>query len=172
MGIAETILQEWKKQDPFLSDIQGYERYFEKRFPVLHREAERKAKRQIRLSAEALAGPLVVYPGGWYDSLPKWILYEVQLQRLLQLMRGEEGEATDVECVAYLYTASFVVPFDHDWTEIYVHLVKKVMSGRGKNVDIIDQVVDEVKLYNNLNNDQMMMLRDLKREIWNKVHKH
>ena len=60
MGVVETILHEWKKRDPFLSDIQGYGRYFEKRFPVLQRQEEQHRAlgwfKRLKLLDDRLSG--------------------------------------------------------------------------------------------------------------------
>ena len=41
------------------------------------------------------------------------------MQRLVQLMKGEEGIATDAEALAYISNASLAVPLDSTEVEIY-----------------------------------------------------
>jgi hypothetical protein len=79
---------------------------------------------------EVFTAPLIVYPGGWEDTLPDWIKSEVTLQRLIRLMKGDDGLATDVEALAYMYPRTLEAPLDHDWTQIYMYLATKVMGSR------------------------------------------
>jgi len=135
MSLTESIVSDWKRRDPFLLDVDGFlkgwRRYYEEAERRLKR-AERELKRQVKRLAWSLTKPIVVYPGGWHDTIPEWMKAEVTLQRLVQNMKGEEGVATDIEALIYLYTASFVAPFPESWTNIYVYLTKKCTEARGK----------------------------------------
>ena len=49
--------------------------------------------------------PIVVFPGGWGDSLPDWLKGAVTLERLemnMKALKGEEMTGTDAEACAYL----------------------------------------------------------------------
>ena len=73
--------------------------------------------------------PIIVFPGGWGDSLPDWIKTSITLERLemnMRALKGEEMTGTDAEACAYLYTASLTQPMDHDWTQIYLYIATKV----------------------------------------------
>jgi phosphoglycerate-specific signal transduction histidine kinase len=73
--------------------------------------------------------PILVFPGGWGDSLPEWIKPAITMERLMENMKalkGEEMTGTDAEACAYLYTASLTQPMDHDWTQIYLYIATKV----------------------------------------------
>jgi len=107
----------------------------------------------------ALMDPIIVMPGGWGDSLPDWIKGAIQIERLAQLMKGEET-ATDAEACAYLYTASLTNPIDRDWVQVYLYIAGKVVS---RNKDT--QIPDDIKV-DSLNDYQMGLLRDLKQWIW------
>jgi len=53
--------------------------------------------------------PILVFPGGWGDTLPEWLKNAITLERLAMNMRtlkGEEMTGTDAEACAYLYTAA------------------------------------------------------------------
>lgn len=115
--------------------------------------------KQIDNLVGALMDPIIVMPGGWGDSLPDWIKGAIQLERLAQLMKGEET-ATDAEACAYLYTASLTNPIDRDWTQVYLHIAGKVVS-RNK----VAAIPDDIKV-DSLDDYQMGLLRDLKRWIW------
>ena len=118
--------------------------------------------RQIDSLVGALTDPIVAYPGGWADTIPQALKDDIMAQRLAQLMRKEEGLATDVEVCAYLMTASLCFPFDHDWTEIYLYVTTKYKG---------DLVPEDIRK-DTLNSDQMRDLECIKRSIWNTRIKH
>lgn len=73
--------------------------------------------------------PILVFPGGWGDTLPDWLKGAVTLERLIENMKALKGEpmtGTDAEACAYLYTVSLTQPMDRDWTEIYLYIAGKV----------------------------------------------
>jgi len=75
--------------------------------------------------------PILVFPGGWGDTLPDWLKETITLERLVMNMRalkGEEMTGTDAEACAYLYTVSLTQPMDSDWSEIYLYVAGKTYS--------------------------------------------
>jgi len=53
--------------------------------------------------------PILVFPGGWGDTLPEWLKSAITLERLemnTRALKGEEMTGTDAEACAYLYTAA------------------------------------------------------------------
>jgi len=48
----------------------------------------------------ALTDPIIVYDQSWGETLPEWLKGEIKMQRLAQLMKDEEGLATDAEDMA------------------------------------------------------------------------
>ena len=75
-----------------------------------------------------LTDPIIVYPGGWGDSLPEWLKNAITLERLTESMKatkGEQSTGTDAEACAYLNTASLTVPMDYDWSQIYLYVAGK-----------------------------------------------
>ncbi|TET41622.1 MAG: hypothetical protein E3J60_04110, partial [Dehalococcoidia bacterium] len=51
----------------------------------------------------ALSDPIIVFPGGWGDSLPEWLKSTITLERLAMNMRalkGAEMTSTDAEACA------------------------------------------------------------------------
>jgi len=73
--------------------------------------------------------PIIVFPGGWGDTLPDWLKSTITLERLVENMKALKGElptGTDAEACAYLNTASLTQPMDHDWTKIYLYIATKV----------------------------------------------
>jgi len=118
---------------------------------------------QIDELVGALTDPIIVWPGGWGDTLPDWIKYQITLERLIQEMKVSKGEkptGTDAEACAYLYVRSLEAPMDRDWTEIYLYIAGKV-TARGKNA----QIPDDIKV-ESLTNDQMRDLQELKDWIY------
>jgi hypothetical protein len=73
--------------------------------------------------------PIIVFPGGWGDTLPEWLKGAVTMERLIENMkalRDEPMTGTDAEACAYLYTAGLTTPMDSDWTQIYLYVAGKV----------------------------------------------
>ena len=101
--------------------------------------------------------PILVFPGGWGDTLPEWLKENITLERLvmnMKALKGEEMTGTDAEACAYLYTVSLTQPMDSDWTQIYLYIAGKVYSGWKKNEMPADIRVESLR------DDQ---LRDLNR---------
>ncbi len=119
--------------------------------------------KQIDELVGALMDPIIVWPGGWEDTLPDWIKSEITLERLAQNMKALKGEkptTTDAEVCAYLYTRSLEAPMDSDWTQIYLYVAGKV-AARGKNA----QIPDDIRV-DSLNAEQMRELQELKDWIY------
>ena len=95
----------------------------------------------------ALTDPVIVYPGGWGETLPDWLKSAITLERLVMNMRdtrGEQPTGTDAEACAYLYTASFVAPLDDDWVQIYLYVSGKTCSHCGGREIPPDIAVDSL----------------------------
>jgi len=78
-----------------------------------------------------LTDPIIVYPGGWGDSLPEWLKNAITLERLTEKMKttkGEQPTGTDAEACAYLNTASLTAPMDNDWSQIYLYVAGKTYT--------------------------------------------
>lgn len=113
--------------------------------------------------------PIIVYPGGWGDTLPDWLREAITLERLVANMKGRRGEemtGTDAEACAYLYTASLTTPMDHDWSQIYLYIAGKVYEKhhtKESGVTMPDDIrVDE------LNRNQTDDLNRLKEWIYHR----
>ena len=67
--------------------------------------------------AGVFTDPILVFPGGWGETLPEWLKGAITMERMIDNMKalkGEEMTGTDAEACAYLYTASLTAPMDHD----------------------------------------------------------
>jgi len=109
--------------------------------------------------------PILVFPGGWGDTLPDWLKNAITLERLAMNVKGSKGEemtGTDAEACAYLYTAGLTQPMDHDWGQIYLYIATQTYRKWGKNEMPSDIAVDR------LNDEQMRDLRRLKDWLYQK----
>ena len=109
--------------------------------------------------------PIIVFPGGWGDTLPEWLKNAITLERLgmnMRALKGEEMTGTDAEACAYLYTASLTQPMDHDWTQIYLYIATKTYRQWGKNEMPGDIAVDSLR------DDQVSDLNRLKAWLYKK----
>jgi len=112
---------------------------------------EQQVVNQIAEMVGCLSDPIVVYPGGWGDTLPPWLKEAIPIERLIENIRAlKEGEpsGTDAEACAYLYTACLNFPFDQDWTQIYLYITNQVMSRHREGVEVpqdikVDKLTDQ-----------------------------
>lgn len=107
--------------------------------------------------------PIIVFPGGWGDTLPGWIKEAITMERLLVnigVLKGEAMTGTDAEACAYLYTVCLTQPVDHDWADIYIYIAGKVYA-QWKNAEVPEDI--QVK---SLRKDQLQDLNRLKEWIY------
>ena len=110
-----------------------------------------------------LTDPIIVYPGGWGDSLPEWLKNAIVLERLTENMKstkGEQPKGTDAEACAYLSTASLTAPMDNDWSQIYLYVAGKAYSRWHKS-----EMPDDIRV-DLLNNEQMADLNRLREWLY------
>jgi len=117
---------------------------------------ENRIDKQIGDLVGALTDPIVVFDPGWADVLPDWLKGEIKMQRLAQLIKGEEGIATDAEALAYVSNASLCQPLGSDWVEIYQYLLTRVIG---------DKVPAEMRM-ERLDDYRMHLLNELKEWLW------
>jgi len=90
---------------------------------------EKQLEKDISDIVGVFTDPILVFPGGWGDTLPEWLKETITLERLVMNMRALKGEeiiGTDAEACVYLYTVSLTQPMDSDWSEIYLYIAGKV----------------------------------------------
>jgi hypothetical protein len=100
--------------------------------------------------AGVFSDPIIVFPGGWGDTLPEWLKGAITLERLemnMRALKGKEMTGTDAEACAYLYTASLTVPMDQDWSQIYLYVATRVYKRWGKGEMPSDIAVDSISDY-------------------------
>jgi hypothetical protein len=124
---------------------------------------EKELEKGISEIVGVFTDPILVFPGGWGDTLPDWIKEAVTMERLvmnMKALKGEEMTGTDAEACAYLYTACLTQPPDHDWAQIYLYVAGKVCRQHRK------AEVPEDILVESLNDDQARDLARLKAWIY------
>jgi hypothetical protein len=110
-----------------------------------------------------LTDPIIVYPGGWGDSLPEWLKNAITLERLTENMKttkGEQPTGTDAEACAYLNTASLTMPMDYDWSRIYLYVAGKTYVRWRKS-----KMPDDIRV-ESLNSQQTADLNRLKEWLY------
>jgi len=109
--------------------------------------------------------PILVFPGGWGDTLPEWLKNAITLERLemnMMALKGEEMTGTDAEACAYLYTASLTQPMGHDWAQIYLYIAGKTYT-QWKKTEMPEDIRVE-----SLDDGQMRDLNRLKAWLYQK----
>jgi len=126
-------------------------------------------EKQIEKGISEIVGvfidPIIVFPGGWGDTLPEWLKQAITLERLamnMKALKGEEMTSTDAEACAYLYTAALTQPMDHDWGQIYLYIATRTYHRWGKGEIPNDIAVDSISDY------QMVELNRLKEWLYRK----
>jgi hypothetical protein len=109
--------------------------------------------------------PIIVFPGGWGDTLPEWLKNAITLERLemnMRVLKGEEMTGTDAEACAYLFTAALTQPMDHDWGQIYLYIATQTYRRWKKGEMPSDIAVDSIT------DEQMRELKRLKKWLYTK----
>ena len=124
---------------------------------------EKQVEKGISDLVGVFTDPIIVFPGGWGDSLPEWLKNAITLERLemnMRALKGEEMAGTDAEACAYLMTVSLTQPMDSDWTQIYLYVATQTYRRWGKNEMPGDIAVEQ------LDDGQMRDLRRLKEWLY------
>ena len=86
---------------------------------------EKQLEKGISDLAGVFTDPIIVFPGGWGDTLPDWLKQAITMERLvmnMKALKGHEMTGTDAEACAYLYTACLEHPVNRDWGDIYLYV--------------------------------------------------
>jgi hypothetical protein len=97
-----------------------------------------------------LTDPIVVFPGGWGDTIPEWLKTAITLERMMgdmKALKGKEPSGTDAEACAYLMTVSLTQPMDSDWTQIYLYVASQTYKRWEKGEMPADIVVESISDY-------------------------
>ncbi len=111
---------------------------------------ERQIEKGISEIVGALTDPIIVFPGGWGDTIPDWLKNAITLERMLGNMSQTNGgdlTGTDAEACAYLMTVSLTRSMDSDWTQIYMYVAGKTSKRWNKTEMPADIAVDSISDY-------------------------
>ena len=111
---------------------------------------EKQIEKGISEIVGALTDPIIVFPGGWGDTLPDWLKTAITLERMMgnmKALKGEEPIGTDAEACAYLMTVSLTQPMDSDWTQIYLYIAGQTYKRWNKGEMPADIAVDSISDY-------------------------
>ena len=100
-----------------------------------------------------LTDPIIVFPGGWGDTIPEWLKTAITMERMVENMKelkGEEPTGTNAEACAYLMTLSLTQPMDSDWTQIYLYIAGQTYKRWEKSEMPTDIAVDSISGYQTL----------------------
>ncbi|MFC4218993.1 hypothetical protein [Flagellimonas marina] len=87
--------------------------------PNLSTKSHKKAQSDFVLDfLDLLQSPIIVYPSQWQDAVPKDLLNNVTMARMLTQMRGEHM-ASLTEVVTYMMPSTFESPMPSEWVNIY-----------------------------------------------------
>ncbi len=130
---------------------------------------EKQKEKWISGIVGVFTDPIIVYPGGWGEDLPKWLKDQITIERLFMNMeasRTGKMTGTDAEASAYLMSASLEQPISHDWAEIYLYVAGKVIKSN-PNKEPGFTMPKDIRV-DQLNNSQMQNLNQLKDWIYDR----
>ena len=83
------------------------------------RKSLKKAKSDFVMDfMDLLQSPIIVYSSQWEDTVPKDLLGNITMARLLTQMQGEHM-ASLTEVVAYMMPRTYEAPMPNEWANIY-----------------------------------------------------
>ncbi len=65
-----------------------------------------------------LTSPIIVFPSAWMNDIPKDVLKNITMSRMLCQMSGEKM-ASFAEVVAYMMPRTYESPMPYEWVNIY-----------------------------------------------------
>jgi len=78
-------------------------------------------EQQISEMVAVFSDPIIVYPGGWQDSLPEKIKQDITTYRLIRMLKGDLDLATWPEVCAYFYTLTLCFPPQERVVRMYMY---------------------------------------------------
>mgnify|MGYP000044142112 CR=1 FL=1 len=116
---------------------------------------------------DCLTSPIIVFKSAWQDTIPKDILKNIKLSRLLSSMQQEEM-ASLTEALAYMMPRTYEAPMPTEWVNIYTWLGLQY-AGQFKNTDQLDAMKEIAPKA--LSEYEMGLLNNLRRWIYDKRRK-
>ncbi len=124
---------------------------------------EKELEKGISEIVGVFTDPILVFPGGWGDTLPEWLKQAITLERLMmnvEALKTGQMTGTDAEACAYLMTVSLTQPMDSDWTQIYLYIATQVYE-KQRTKDSGVTMPDDVRV-DSLDRGQLADLKRLK----------
>lgn len=116
---------------------------------------------------DCLTSPIIVFKSAWQDTIPKDILKNIKLSRLLCSMQQEEM-ASLTETLAYLMPRTYEAPMPTEWVNIYTWLGLQY-AAQYKNNDQLNAMTEFAP--SELSKYEMGLLNNLRRWIYDKRRK-
>lgn len=87
--------------------------------PKVNKKATKKIVSNLVFDMmDCLTSPIIVFKSAWKDAVPKDILNNISMARMMSLM-SKEDMASITEVVAYMMPRTLEAPLSSEWTRIY-----------------------------------------------------
>jgi hypothetical protein len=116
---------------------------------------------------DCLTSPIIVFKSAWQNTIPKDILKNITLSRLLCSMQQEEM-ASLTETLAYMMPRTYEAPMSAEWVNIYTWLGLQYAM-QFKKSDQLNAMTEIAP--NELSEYEMGLLNNLRRWIYDKRRK-
>lgn len=116
---------------------------------------------------DCLTSPIIVFKSAWQDTIPKDILKNIKLSRLLCSIQQEE-KASLTETLAYIMPRTYEAPMPTEWVNIYTWLGLKYAT-QFKNSDQLNTMTEIAPI--ELSEYEIGLLNNLRRWIYDKRRK-
>jgi hypothetical protein len=116
---------------------------------------------------DCLTSPIIVFKSAWQDTIPKDILKNIKLSRMLCSMQQEEM-ASLTETLAYMMPRTYESPMPPEWVNIYTWLGLQYAI-QFKNSDQLNAMTEIAP--SKLSVYEMGLLDNLRRWIYDKRRK-
>ena len=116
---------------------------------------------------DCLTSPVIVFKSAWQDAIPKEVLKNVTLSRLLCSISGEKM-ASYAEVIAYVMPRTLEAPMPLEWVNIYtwVGLQYAKEYSNQNQISAMDEIAPK-----NLSDYELGLLNDLRKWIYDKRRK-
>lgn len=113
---------------------------------------------------DCLTSPIIVFKSAWQDTVPKDILDNISMSRMISLM-SKENTASITEVVAYMMPRTLEGPMSSEWTRIYTWCGLQYAK-LFKKKSMVEAMKDIAP--SKLSQYEMGLLNNLRRWIYNK----
>lgn len=113
---------------------------------------------------DCLTSPIIVFKSAWQDAVPKDILKNITMARMISLM-SKESMASITEVVTYMMPRTLEAPLSSEWTRIYTWCglqYAKLFKRKAMVEAMIDIAPDKLSEY------EQSLLTNLRIWIYNK----